>query len=109
MSAELVVSLIIRQNLPHGFEQVLGDKVWAMSPQRALTFEFAAPVGCEHEGRARARVARKLCVAVAVADHPAAREVELEFARGAEQKAGPGLAAVAVEPVWRLADRRVVR
>src|ERR1043165_2682805 len=104
-----MVALIARHNLPHGFEQVLGDEVWAVSPRRALMFEFAAPVAGEHEGRAHARVARKLCVAVTVADHPAAREVEIEFARGAEQKAGPWLAAVAVEPVRRLADRWVVR
>src|SRR5205814_6853366 len=94
---------------PHGFEQILRDEVGAVTPGLALVFEFAAPVAREHKSGARARVSRKLGVAVTVADHPAVREVEAEVARGPEKEPRLRLAAVAVEPVRRLARGRVVR
>src|SRR5437588_10211806 len=72
-------------------------------------FQLAAPVARDDEGGADARVARKLGIAVAVADHPAARQVEVEFARGAKEQPRPRLAAVAILPVRRLAHGRVVR
>src|SRR5579885_1206591 len=102
-------SLIIHHYFLHRFEQIFGDDVGPFLPRAALMFEFAATVARQHEGRADSGVARKLRVAVTVADHPAAREVEVEILRGAKNQTGPRLAAVAVEAIRRLADRRVVR
>ena len=48
-------------------------------PAVALVLALAAAIAGEDEGGADARVARQLHVAVAVADHPALREVELKL------------------------------
>src|SRR5215207_5446989 len=102
-------SVLSTYYLPDCFEQVFGDEVGAVLPGAALVFVLAAAVAGQDEGGADARVARQLRVAVAVADHPAPREVDAQLFGRAADEAGPGLAAVAVEAVRRLADRRVMR
>src|SRR5687768_9942829 len=98
-------SFIPSNNLLRRFEQVFGDEVGAVSPVLALVFELAAPVAREDKGGADSGVARQLRIAVAVADHPAGREVEVELRGRAPDESGPWLAAVAVLPVGRLAHR----
>src|ERR1044071_9277700 len=70
-TVDLTFSLVTRHYHLHCFQQVFRDEVGAVLPGLALVFVLAAAVAGQDEGGARARVARKLRVAVAVADHPA--------------------------------------
>src|SRR5947209_5316370 len=80
-----------------------------MLPRRALIFPLAAPVAAQDEGGAHARVARKFHVAVAVADHPTLREVEIKIARRSFDQTGLRLATITVKLKGRHADRWMMR
>src|SRR5262245_2229962 len=80
-----------------------------MFPRLALVFPFTTPIPTQNKRRMQSCISRQFHVAVTITNHPACREIDVEIRCGAIDQSGFWFAAVTVNPVWRLAYRRMMR
>src|ERR1051325_4364380 len=80
-----------------------------MLPRVALIFPLSEPVAAQNKRRSQSRVSRELNVTISIADHPARTPIDLKLLRRAIDQSRLRLATIAIDPVRRVSDSRMVR
>src|ERR1700694_5617631 len=76
--------------------EIFRDEVGRRGPLRCVPGQFTFAVACTHEDASRTGIPREFHVAIAIANHERALQIESVLQRCAVQHAGSWLAAAAV-------------